>query len=919
MGAQEAILSFGDFRLLPSRHQLLEGDREVRVGSRALGLLELLVQRAGDTVGKQELMEAVWGGAWVDEANLRANIGALRKLLGDGRDGRRFIVNVPGRGYRFVEPVTASGEPAIAPRPNGERAPALSALPVAPRLVGRTEAVLTVNAQLAGRRLVTVTGVGGIGKTSVALAVADVWARAHNDPTVFIDLTAITGLDQLWTSAARALGHDATPNPRAQVIRSIRSHSHVIVLDNCEHVIADAAEFAATVLKSSASVRILATSREPLRVHDEWVCRLPPLDAPDRGADTTASDAMEHAAVQLLVERVSATRGGYELNDRDAPFAAEICRSLDGNALAIELAAAQAEAFSMEQLAEGLRDRFTFLSKGRRGAAARHQSLYAALDWSYQLLGSDERALLGSLSVFPIWFEISDAVALGTALAMPATLVSDCLGSLVTKSTVVASIRSEGGQYRLQESVRAFARLRLEQADEAKVFQTFTAHVTQALSSDPTGNEAARSEWLARCTRHIENTRACLDWSIGHGTDLTAGVDLILKALPFWTVANQLNAHRIYLEAARGHLRTARPRRRADELAIEIAIGLAGYFAAGPVPEVADQFRHALDLARKFGSKSQVLNILWSLYGVVGNWGDYPAQLRFAKEFGAASARMRDARIQARRHRMLARAHHDYGEQKAAAREIKRALIAPLPVSPARLDAYSIDDGVAARAIQCRILWVTGAVDDATALADECLDRCLAIDHASLICWAISLYLCPIAIWTGDMQKAHRLASIAMTHSEKALVHWNAWARQYQLLLREPAAPAPAELVREMLPAQRGLFATLSPVFVTAHPDPQTAHRKSWYAPEVMRRAAEARSEDQAGTAIRHLRQAEVLATSQGALSWRLRIATTLGQRYLLRGENAKVGAVLAPVYRSFKQGFGTQDLQRAASLLAEA
>ena len=168
MGSQEKVFSFGAFHLMQSRHQLLEGGRPVRVGSRALGLLELLVENAGEVVTKQRLMAAVWNGTWVDEANLRANIGALRKVLSDGRDGRRYIVNVPGRGYRFVEPVV-SGQRPVTPRPNGKSGSHERTLPIAPRLIGRSATLQEVTAQLAKHRLVTITGSGGIGKTSLAL------------------------------------------------------------------------------------------------------------------------------------------------------------------------------------------------------------------------------------------------------------------------------------------------------------------------------------------------------------------------------------------------------------------------------------------------------------------------------------------------------------------------------------------------------------------------------------------------------------------------------------------------------------------------------------------------------------------------------------------------------------------------------
>ena len=920
MGSQEKVFSFGAFHLVPSRHQLLEGDRPMRVGSRALGLLELLLENAGEVVTKQQLTTAVWNGTWVEDANLRANIGALRKVLGDGRDGRRYIVNVPGCGYRFVEPVVSRRRP-VAPQPNGKSSSLEWTLPIAPRLIGRAETLQEVTAQLAIHRLVTIIGSGGIGKTSLALAVAEKWAESHNDVTILIDLTTVRDVAHLWTAATRALGVESTPNPQSQVIRSVRSHEHLIVLDNCEHIVAAAAEFSATVLKSGAGVRVLATSREPLRVQDEWAHRLAPLDSPDRDASVTAQDAVRYSAVELLVERIAAVVGGYELNDRDARFAAEICRSLDGNPLALELAAAQAEAFSMQELAEGLRDRFEFLSNGRRGGPLRHQSLYAMLDWSCQLLSSDERAMVGRLCVFPTWFEMADAIQLGIGFGMSATAVSGCVSNLVTKSIVMARITAEGARYRLQETVRAFGRTKLDSARETDdAFRALVAHVTEALTLDPTADGAAPSRWLARCAHQMENARACLDWAIGDGRDLTAGVNLIAKALPFWMIASRLIEHRAYLEPALAHLLTRRPRRRRDELAIEIAIGLSRYFSGGPTPHVVDRLKHALALAHTLGLKPQELNILWMLYGIAGNWGDYRAQMRFAKQFGTASSHVREPRTKVRRDRMLARAYHDIGDQRTAVKEIKRALAAPLLAAPVQLDAYAIEDGTAALAIRSRILWVTGAINDAKTVAEECLARGLALDHAQSICWAITFNLCPIAIWSGDLENARRLTLLAMAHSEQTFDHWNEWAQMYRVLLDQPAdAHAANELVRRMIPAQRDIFATLSPVFAGDDIRQRALRRPCWCSPELMRVAVEVRPAQELGeTDIRLLRKADLLATRQGALSWRLRIATTLARRYLAQDEGSKARAALAPVYEGFKQGFQTRDLQLAAELLAE-
>src|ERR1700674_3429373 len=396
---QGQSLCFGPFRLLVAQRLLLEGDRPVRLGSRALDILIALVERPGESVIKHELMALVWPDTVVEEGNLKVHVAGLRRVLGDGRGGTRYLINVPGRGYRFVAPVTISDESgllamdfATASRHN---------LPVKlTRLIGRREIIDNLAQQLSMQRLLTIVGSGGIGKTAVALDVAEETLFSYAHGAWLIDLARIAEPRLVPTALASALGREVRSNdPLPSLIASLRDKQMLLVLDNCEHVINAAATMATEVLKGAHAVRILATSREPLRLEGEQVHRLPPLESPTQSAGLSANEALRFPAVQLFAECAAATVNDFKVTDENAASVAHICRELDGIPLAIEFAAARVDALGIRGLVAGLDDRLRILTLGRRGDQPRHQTIAAALDWSHQLLSQEEQTVFRHLAV----------------------------------------------------------------------------------------------------------------------------------------------------------------------------------------------------------------------------------------------------------------------------------------------------------------------------------------------------------------------------------------------------------------------------------------------------------------------------------------------------------------------------------------
>jgi predicted ATPase/DNA-binding winged helix-turn-helix (wHTH) protein len=470
------VLSFGPYRLDLVQHVLREGDKPLRLGSRALEILITLVEHAGEIVSKNELLSRVWPKSVVQEATLRVHIAALRKALGDDECGIRYVENFSGRGYRFVGHIERAPVPlssVVTPTEvvsSETRAPGpLIGNLQAPltAMVDRTQAINTLEARIPLRRFVTIVGPGGVGKTTVALAVAEKLFSAYEHGVFFVDLEVVADSSRVAHALAAALdlepvAHDPIP----AILACLRHKSMLILLDNCEHVVEAAAGLAEKVLRAALGVHLLATSREPLRAGSEYVHRLLPLETPVSSAMLTRAEAMTFAAIQLFVERACANLDTFDLHDTDIPFVVEICRRLDGNPLAIELAAARVDLFGVRGLAARLDDCLQLLTRGRRTAGPRHQTLRATLDWSYGLLSPLEQVVLRRLAVFPGSFDIEAAHTLLWEDGMSVADIFDSLTNLVAKSLLTVDVTGEAAMYRLLETTRVYAMEKLSQSDE---------------------------------------------------------------------------------------------------------------------------------------------------------------------------------------------------------------------------------------------------------------------------------------------------------------------------------------------------------------------------------------------------------------------------------------------------------------------
>src|SRR4051794_22496127 len=460
-------ISFGPYRLLAAQRLLLEGDKPVRLGGRAFDILTALVERAGEVVSKEELIARAWPATHVEEANLKIQVSALRRALGDGQGDNRYVATVVGRGYNFVAPIRtedpprASRSPTIAPA-------APHNLPFATtRMIGRGDIVTTLVTQLLHQRLVTVVGPGGIGKTTVGLAAVERMIGAYEDGVWLVDLAPLRDPGLVLSAVATVLGLEIrAKDPLSGLVAALRDSQVLLLLDNCEHLIDAAAGLAAAVLSGTPGVKILATSREPFGVQGERVHRLAPLDSPEPSPGLTAAEAATFPAVRLFVERVTAIIEDFVLTDANAALAVAICRRLDGLPLAIEFAAPRVEVLGVEGLAACLDDRIRLSGARRRAALPRHRTMQAVIDWSYGLLGQDEQRFFRALGMFAGGFAVEAAAVVAVSAATAGADAIDRLADLVAKSLVVADVSGAKPRFRMLGTTRAFALEELDASGE---------------------------------------------------------------------------------------------------------------------------------------------------------------------------------------------------------------------------------------------------------------------------------------------------------------------------------------------------------------------------------------------------------------------------------------------------------------------
>lgn len=932
----DAEFRFDRFHLNVGQRTLQEDGKLVRLGSRAFDLLVALCRRAGEVVPNRELLAAAWPNSVVDEGSVRVHIASLRKAMGDGVGDRRLITNVPLRGYCLVAPVVVlnasarAAEAATSMRPAAvePRANARLRLPGATGLVGRDHESQELLKELRHHRCVTLVGAGGIGKTSVAFPVARQFGELEGVDVVLVELAALSKPELVPMAIASALGIIVSEHlPLPSIAAHLRTEPRLLlVLDNCEHLIDSVAAAAEHILLHAPGVQLLATSREALRIQGEWVRRLESLTVPPPAMQGKVADAMNFSAVQLFVARAAAGAGAFQLRDEDVPLVCNLCRRLDGIPLALELAAGAIDAVGLkglvERLGSRLGSRLVMVGRGRRTALPRHQTLRATLDWSHDLLPTEEKDLLAHLSIFRGAFTHAAALAV---FGQTAQSLDVCLAGLVSKSMVVSEQSGDSVVYRLLETTREYAAEKLASGPVASdVAHRHARYVLQVVRSADVQQMDLPPPHSLTQARWTDDVREAVHWAASKEETRQLSVSLVAWSAPLWFSLSMLAEYRSLAERALATV-DANPTETVDDeevMRLCEALGHALWHTRGGGEAMTAAFGRALDIAERTRATAYRLRCRWGLWLVCNAEGDYSGSYRLAAQFGDIAAKD-DAVVRLTHERMMALGAHFHGDQKAGLAYAQRALFhSRARGSRSQPNNFQFDSRVAALTVTARTLWLQGFPEQALMHAEEAIKEALNIDHALSLCYAIAIGAAPVAFWCGDHTKAGEWVALLKRRSDERSLHfWQAFADGYCHLIeleRDVSIPG------RSLPAS-GLGVTLRDTLCTIHPafldDELLARAQSgdagWCTPELLRVDGERQAQQgDAMAAIKTFQRGIKVAHQQHALAWELRCGISLARVLRAQGRTTEARKALENVLARFSEGRDTQDLRQAQALL---
>jgi predicted ATPase/DNA-binding winged helix-turn-helix (wHTH) protein len=938
------VASFGAYSLIPNERLLTKNGTSVPLGARAFDILLALVSQSNEVVSKRDLLARVWPDVHVEESSLRFHVAILRKALGDGEGGARYIATLAGKGYCFVARVSWSDD-------RGSVSATISAdfkhanLPSrVSRIVGRDKDIRSVSTDLIAERLVTIVGPGGVGKTTLAVAVGHHLIEEFSGAALFVDLSTLNDPDLVAVAIISMLGLSVQSNDAtSDLITYLRDRRLLLILDTCEHVVEAVAALASRLFPAAPQIHILATSRELLQVEGEHVYRLESLACPPDDGKVTAELAQRFPAPQLFIDRALASGAHLTLTDAEAGTIVSICRKLGGVPLAIELAARRVEAYGLGQTAALLDQHMSLMWQGPRTAPPRQRTLRATLDWSFSLLSGSERMVLCQLAVFVGYFSLDAALAVVTSASAGKALILEAIDSLVAKSMVAAHSIGPLMFYRLLDTTRDYALAGADSEESAGVAARHAAYYRQWLeetathwSTLPTGTE---------CTPYfagLNNVRAALEWCFDSDNDLELGVALAAAAVPtFFTMSLLTECHR-WSERALLALDDANRGGR-DEMQLQTCLGLTLTITKGHSEAAVSALNRSLAIAKARGDLLNEVRLLGPLHVCHMRCGEFKVALQYARRSCEIANTLGDSDSTALAHALLGCSLHLMGDLKGGREELEAALALRPDVPANRAIYFGCDHYSWADLALTTTLWLQGYPAQAIARAHQAIKDGEHMHHP--VSLAIVMNAIVVLLWIGDLDAAEQHVDwfISKADSQNVKPYLDlGYSLRGDLAVRRGNTRAGVEMLRNFLPKLHvdgyerlttrfnltlasGLAATgeLEEGVTLLDDTARLIELKgdSSYLPELLRlKASILLSMPKPGLedAEKCFVQSLELSRAHGSRTWELRTATDLATLWATQGRANDAHSMLGRVFEKFTEGFDTTDLKAAERLLVK-
>ncbi|MGY8668524.1 winged helix-turn-helix domain-containing protein [Bradyrhizobium sp. UFLA05-109] len=946
VASSKDVLSFGPFRLAPSERLLTREGAPVELGARALDILIALVSRPNDVIGKNELLSHVWPDVTVEESSLRFHMASLRRALRDGKEGARYISTLAGRGYCFVAPVSRSSDQDSAAGAVAASFPYANLPGRLSHMVGRDEDVPRISTHLIDARLVSIVGIGGVGKTTVAIAVGHHLREAFRGAIMLVDLSMLSDPNLVATAIASMLGlsvhsEDATP----ALIAYLRTKRMLLILDTCEHLIDAIAALASQIYAKAPQVHILATSREVLQVEGEHVYRLDPLPCPPEESEVMSAAAQTFPAPRLFIERAAASGAHLELSEADVAIVVRICRKLDGVALALELVARRVDAYGLQQIESLLDQSLTLLLLGHRSTTPRQKTLQATLDWSYQLLSEVERVVLRRLAVFVGHFSLDAALAVVTSNDIDQSQVLAAIDSLAGKSMIAIRPIDAMMRYRLLDTTRTYLlNIAIDDTEAAGLAGRHATYYRRWL-------EQSGSEWPTLSSgverfphfAALNNVRKALEWCFGQEGDIEIGIGLAAAAAQVFLAMSLLPECHRWSERAILALDDTR-RAGHEEMHLQASLGVSLMFTRGN----SEGARAALDRSRTIAEQRDeapyqlyLMNLLHLFHTRVA---DFNGTLQYAERGAAIARRIGGPAAMALAHSLLGSSLLHIGDLAGARRELEKARLGGPSARRAGTVYIDFEHYNYADINLARTLWLQGQPNQALERVHQGVKNAASIGHPVALCRAL-VWGVAVLIRAGDLEgadeHANRLVSLAEQHSLEPYLAIGQGHRGALAIRRGNASEGVRSLQRSLETLHSAHYKLFTTEFNIALAEglakigefreslalineavlSVTTNGDLIYMPELLRvkgNVLASMPEPNIEEAEAYFTQSLELSRQQEARAWELRTAIDLARLWANRGKSEHGRTLLQPILEQFVEGRDTADPMTAARLLAE-